>query len=329
MAYGANDSPFRAPPNGQPTRRPAAVIAVLAIVLLVCLLIAQAFVSSRTRQSQARDDARRYARELIARVASEGLSSFLGPEPIVRYYLLRKDGRNAGFAASLIEPDSSPDSPWDFRGRDILYVPAERRSQSSFAVTDDLARYTYSETIQTLGHGIPRIVQSTQSLTDGTFSGSYKLFAGRQMQVGPLKLDMPNVIPPPLRDLFASLTIQQNADAKALFVVPSIEGRRASPGLLHLDEFLIEVSSRVIPDDVRMAWPGTRMAQLTYVQYSDSYVMALDDRHQMVWQTIDSPLADTAQAVRRDELLQEYPNAEPLLNGFLEDRPDTSQPIEL
>ena len=116
---------------------------------------------------------------------------------------------------------------------------------------------------------------------------------------------------------------------KALFVIPNIEGRRSEPGWLHLDECLIARSPQSPPADVSMNWPTTSVAEFTYITSKRSQTMALDDKHQLVWQTLNSPLADTVQAVHREELIQAYPKAEPYLEALLEDETTDSQPIDL
>ena len=319
------DSPFR-PPPAQSGTRPTTVIAALAVILFVCLLIAQSVVWSRGRQSQAQEDARRSAQQIIGNVAAQGLHNYLPAEPIRRFYLLRQAGRDVGFAASAIQPESSQDGSKLFSGRDILYISGHLHSQSSFTVADNLSQYTYSEIVQPLAESIRHIVRTDLRVADGILEGSYTILT-RKVPIGPLEFDVPNAVPPPLRDLFVGLCIQQGDGA--LIVLPSIERRRQAPGLIHLDQCLIETSSQTVPDDVRTNWPASRMARLTYIRSDRSQLMALDDQHQVVWQSFDSPLADTLLAVPPDELLKAYPRAAELLADLLIDHTDNSQPLEL
>jgi len=302
---------------------------VLAALLAVTVLAAGVLVLARSKHL----DAERRAAQLIEEVARDGLITYLGSEPIARYYLLTRSGKVIGYATTRVAPVfPQPDTPV-FTCRELTVRLSEyRRIESELVIANDLSRYEMIEQSRELLSG--KITTGRQMFRNGVLAlatrrGEQKLKPARHLRVN-------NLVPSPLVDFFTSLSVARGPSSSEVIAFGTLIAIEQEHG-----QIFRLLKLRVLPQDNTPAKLEERFGQLSGAtvewpqqvssQTQEPFTQNIyyDSLHQLVWQKSLLPEPEIRRAVTHEELIQAYPEAQQVLQRWQrteDDEPNDGHP---
>ncbi|MCF7957251.1 MAG: hypothetical protein K9M57_02250 [Phycisphaerae bacterium] len=282
---------------------PTLATAVLALILLGCLFGAYLMVLSRGQLRRAQDN----ARQLVQTVAQNGLSKYLGQEPIQNYYIYQVNGTNIGY--SVISWQIHPQSEsglvlegHELRIENVYEGPENKKSgffyvQKNYTIANDLSEYHYEE-IKPGRMGYQRV---TLEYSNGVIlTPKYKAVA------------VDNFIPFPLLDFFSALVVKNDISDGAILAVPLTN----SIGIFHVK------TGGQIPENVRQAYPDGTGAQTQQVVTrppappGQELYYSLDN--QLLWQKdiLGPQTIQVIQITSKDDILNSFENAGEIIGSW-------------
>jgi hypothetical protein len=291
---------------------PAKVTIVLAVVLLVSILAAQVIVTVRGKTLRLKEAGAR----LIGQVAQQGLSHYLGNEPIIRCYLLETDGDKEGFGILRIRPTDGKSDKAVFAIEYISSNVSDNTTEHVLCeVSDDMRYYEYIE---------------RGSDSRGRVVGSALYRDGDMIIVqagdGPKKMislkgssSPDNIVPPPLIDFFSSLVAGGDYGDEVHFSIPIVIANSDMQMLLLPAQVVGGLESS--PENLKGSAPAGPAVTVTWPSRGEPgkpliQAVVLDAQHQLLWQkdSIGSPQVN--RAVTEAQLLEAYPQAATILQKW-------------
>jgi len=296
------------------TKESSATIALVAI-LGVSLLSAQILVCARTGSALDRQQAVQNGAALIAKVADQGLSYYLGNRTITRYYFYEDDKGKKGYMVLSFEPEIRQDGAWILNGKQIFHPEASVESGETFKVADDLSWYEHKTSIRDL----------TSDRTDETElkykEGSLQCIITVRNSEGARAFPLPvaftgstkNLIMSGLLDFFSSVGTYQEYPKGLILALPKVK-LQSDPGkMLQTEELWVQTGGKP-PDEVFSSTPNGRCVEVKWLQSNRLQTVFYDKDHQLVWQKDLPEPAYYFRQTTRSDLLAAFPEAEPVLN---------------
>ena len=284
---------------------------VLGGILAATLLGAQALVSVREGNIQAREN----GAKIIKEIESQGLSSYLGLEPITRYYLLEENGQLTGYAILSLQTRQNLNSSLIFQGQEVYYYPAKGlRKISSIVASNHLKNFSLQEKIE---HQKKNFFMSiNQQFDDGQlkmqFYNTYGMHPPRTW-----KINQNHFIPSPLLDVISSVATTGDRNKKgvifALADIPLWEDRSGTI----LTECLVKPGGQVTPE-IKAKAPGGHSVTVEWLGQERSQIIYYDSQHQLLWQESRfGSETSIIRAVSREELEKAFPQSAEDLENYL------------
>jgi hypothetical protein len=300
-------------PDGSPGRSgPAKITIVLAVILLVSILAAQVIVTTRGKTLRLKETGAR----LIGQVGRQGLSHYLGNEPIIRYYLLETDGKKEGFGVLRIRPtDGKSDKPM-FAIEYISSNVSDNTTQHVLCkISDDMRYYEYmGRGSDSQGH-----VAGNTLYRDGDEIIAQAGAAAKKMVSLKSSSSPDNIVPPPLIDFFSSLVAGGDYGDEVHFSIPIVVVSSGTQILLlpfqvarGLESASEELkASAPAGPAVTVTWPSRGKQNKHLIQ-----AVVFDAQHQLLWQKDSLGSPQVNRAVTETELLEAYPQAATILQKW-------------
>ncbi|MBN2376659.1 MAG: hypothetical protein JXD22_09665 [Sedimentisphaerales bacterium] len=299
--------------NGHYAARPGIATVVLALVLGLTLLAAQMLVSSRSVQVQAHQN----ASIIIGDVAARGLSDILTPD--TRFYLLSCDNKTIGFSAVHFENGTSPSGQKIIIGKELSFrADNNELSNSEFVIADNLRWHNYKKNYSLTINNVPTNISIEYQFKDNllriarTSNNSTQSFP-------PLQITRENLVPMPLIDFFSSLAADVHGKEGTFFsfINPDFTLTQTEPVM----DIWIQNGGK-IPKNLQENYPDGTAVQVQFLQLDRRQIIYYDRDHYLIWQK-DLPKPEQIhQAVTRDEILQQFPQAQTLLQNWPNDQVD-------
>lgn len=296
---------------------------VLALVLLVGLACAQLLVYLRGGFGRAVE-----AGTLVLKdVAQKGLDTFLGRQPLMRYYLLQEGGQNVGFALSIVEPEINKEGAIIYRGRElVIHENTGERREYAFSLANDLSWYQYSDVVHAQGR--KAIMGNFQDYRQGRLECKVLDAQGRFTVIPVSKNFNENLVCPPMVDFFSSLVLSREAAVGGVFSVAQIMDLdvRGHLGMAYMDIWVS--AGKDVPEEIKALVPGREAQTHWSSQGADLYSQSIyyDMNHQLVWQLDHVKSPQVRRQVAQEELRHLYPQAQSLLDGWQEPPPEEEKP---
>ena len=243
--------------------------------------------------------------ELIKKVSREGISTFLGSEPIYRYYILEENEEPRGFAASEIAYIQEQEDAKIIKGKELFYnIREKRRTEIVYEVADDGGGYEMVKRDEKIN----MTETFYQKFEDGELKAYFTL-NGRKMREITRKIGIKNFIPLPLLDFYSSLVEGEDYQDGASFVQIFGQG-----GTIFLIECWVK-SGGEIPESVQAKTPDGHSVKVVWIQDPRRQSIYYDQAHQLVWQ---KDLIGINELIRksatRSEVVEKFPQADKILN---------------
>jgi hypothetical protein len=298
--------------QGRLAERPAFATAILAAVLLLTLAGAYLFV----RPHQPRYHAIENANKLLQQVRHQGLDHYLGQKPLTRFWLLENANKVIGFNAFHVVPVTN-NQITVYQGQELLFLENEASWQGDFQIANDLSFFYYDQPDQVDIPVGPRTRARSRrvriSYENARLVYEYVLSSELTRPVAiPYDPELA-IVPRVLIDLFTSLAANQANHHGALFAIPA-------PKYLNnqLDLFTQywAYPDGDVPANVRKKCPNGHPAHARNLNQDLQQLLYYDQNHLLLWQKdlLDSPT--TLRAVSSQELLQQFPQARPLVRAW-------------
>ncbi len=299
--------------EGHYAARPGIATAVLAVVLGLTLIAAQMLVSSQGIQTQARQN----ASIIIGNVAARGLSGILTPD--TRFYLLSSDNKTVGFSAIHFEIGTSPSGQTIISGKELSFRAGNNElSNSEFVIADDLSWHNYKRNYTLTLDNVPTNLTVRYQCKNNLLR--FTLSQGRSTQsLPPLKISRENLVPMPLIDFFSSLAadLQGKEGTFFSFINPDFALTETEPIL----DLQVQNGGK-IPKDIKQNHPDGIAVKTQFLQLDRRQTIYYDRDHYLIWQKDQPKPEQIHQAVTRDAILQQFPQAQELLATWPHDQAD-------
>ena len=301
--------------DGHYATRPGIATAVLAVVLGITLLAAQMMVSSRKQAHQ-------NASIIIGDIAARGLSDILTPD--TRFYLLSSDNKTIGFSAIHFENGTSPSGQKIIIGKELSFLAGNNElSNSEFVIADDLRWHNYKKNYSLTINNVPTNISIGYQLKDNLLL--FTMSEGRSTKsLDPMSITRENLVPMPLIDFFSSLAadVQGREGTFFSFINPDFALSKTAPVL----DIWIQNGGK-IPKNLKENYPDGTAVQVQFLQLDRRQIIYYDRDHYLIWQK-DLPKPEQIhQAVTRDEILQQFPQAQSLLQNWPNDQVDNKNEV--
>jgi len=284
---------------------------VLAGILAGTLLGAQALVLVREGNIKAREN----GAKVIKEINSQGLSSFLGLEPITRYYLLEKNGQLNGYAILSLQPMRNLNNSFVFQGRELYCYPdKDLRKVSSILVPNDMNNYSIQEKIEYQKKNF--FISTNQQFDDGKLKVQYYNTYGMRQPIS-LDVNQDYFIPAPLLDVISSVATTGDSNKKGvIFAIADISLLATRSGTI-LAECLVKPGGRVA-HEIQDKDPAGHSVTVKWLGHEKTQTIYYDSQHQILWQEdhFDSETS-TIRAVSRGELEKAFPQSVEDLENYL------------